>query len=321
MSTLIPRAVEHSRRVPARLLLPLLAALILPDAASAQSPSRVLFLGGGSTSHDPAAMRAVMEPVLERNNMVVDYKTNESVLHADSLRPYHVLFIYNAKKGTGVSGADGTPNLTAAQENALYKWVEDGHVVVGVHSATSSYLANPRWHQLFGAQYTVHGEDLAKINIVKPTHACMQGVSAPTGWDEGREHRFLKTDTILMATSNSNGNPWTWIRPQGKGWVYYTSSGHDTRVWSDTKFQNQLVKAVAWGASFSVPSSSLPRTGRDPGDYAELLHAQARFLTRQSRSTLRVTDARGRNLPAGPGLKGPATGIYFPGLLPGLSPK
>ena len=272
----------------------LLAMLVAADAEAAQTPIRVLLLGGGTTSHDPAGFRAVIEPVLEKDNLAaVEYRTNESVLDADSLKNFDLLLLYSAKKGTGVTGADGSPNLTTAQENALYKWVEDGHAMVAVHCASSCYLANPRLHQLIGAEYTVHGEDLDHVNIVKPAHPAMKGVSVPTGWDEGREHNFLKTDTVLLATNNSKGNPWTWIRPQGKGWVYYTSSGHDTRVWSDVNFQNQLARAVVWGDSVTRGSVTVtaPAFAKPRG----LLGIDGTRLRAETsgRYQLRILDVRG----------------------------
>lgn len=250
--------------------------------ARAQAPIRVLFLGGGTTSHDPAAMRDAMVPVLERSGMQVAYRANESVLHADSLARFDAMFVYNAKKG---SRTDGTPDLTKAQEDALYAWVEAGHGVVAAHGATSSYLENPRWAELLGASYTEHGDDLAAIAIVEPGHPSQAGVKPPTAWDEGRLHRLLKQDLTILATANAGKTPWTWVRPQGKGWVYYTCSGHDNRVWSDPEYQKQLVQALLWayaatrGPTALRPAGSGPAiTGEEPG-----------------------ADALGRRLPAGPG--------------------
>lgn len=260
--------------------LTLLVALTCAADSKAQSPIRVLFLGGGSTSHDPAAMRAVMEPVLETAGMQVDYRANESVLHADSLARFDVLFAYNAKKG---SKTDNTPDLTKAQEDALYAWVEAGHGMVAVHSASSSYLENPRWAALIGASYTEHGNDLAYITLSQPAHASLAGVSPPTGWDEGRVHTLLKQDLTIVATANAEKTPWTWVRPQGKGWVYYTSSGHDTRVWSDVKFQGQLVQAVKWADAASRPSTALSRDGK--------------VRPAGMRQSGRESDALGRDLP------------------------
>jgi type 1 glutamine amidotransferase len=267
--------------------------------ASAADPVRVVFLGGGSTSHNPDSMRAVMIPVFEKAGMRVEYHTNESVLNADSLSRFEAMFVYNAKKG---SKADNTPDLTPAQEDALYAWVEAGHAFVAAHSASSSYLGNPRWAQLIGAAYTQHGNDFKYVSIAKPEHGAMQGVKPPTGWDEGRLHDFLKQDLTVLETLNDEKTPWTWVRPQGKGWVYYTSSGHDIRTWSDTAYQGQLVQAIRWAASASHPTglesaarpSPAARTpGMPPGPSLFGSHAGAPRDARGRRVNLHVTLGRG----------------------------
>ncbi|MFL2910320.1 MAG: hypothetical protein ACJZ70_07255 [Limisphaerales bacterium] len=44
--------------------------------------------------------------------------------------------------------------------------------------------------------------------------------------------------TVLMVREAMKGDPhtepepWTWIRTQGRGRVFYTASGHDQRVWN-----------------------------------------------------------------------------------------
>ena len=262
-------------------------------SASAADPIRVVFLGGGGSSHNPDSMRTVLIPAFAKAGMQVEYHTNESVLHPDSLARFDAMFVYNAKKG---SKTDGTPDLTKAQEDALYAWVEAGHPFVAAHSASSSYLQNPRWAQLIGAEYTTHGADFKYVTISKPNHAAMQGVKAPTGWDEGRLHSFVKQDTVILATLNDEKTPWTWVRPQGKGWVYYTSSGHDNRTWSDAGYQGQLVQAIRWGVAASGAVSLAP-----PGAKASF-HARVRaFPGRGGARDLRGRKAGPRNIPSVPG--------------------
>lgn len=235
-----------------------------------QPKPRVLWLGGGPVaSHNPGAMREMLQPVFENAGLQVDYKTEESVLNPDSLGRYDVMYIYNSKKGMAV---DGSPDLTRAQEDALYAWVREGHAVIAVHSANSSYLGNPRYLQLFGAAFSGHGDKEAYkyITVVNPAHPAMQGVEPPPTagnvayWDEGRVGRFSATDTIMLATARADGKPqpWTWVRPEGKGWVYYTSSGHDERCWKDHNFQQQLIQALKWGASLRTPTTRLPGARR-----------------------------------------------------------
>lgn len=292
-----------------------LAFVCAPTLAPAQAKPKVLFLGGGATSHDPGAFRAALVPVFEKAGLAVEYRTNESVLQADSLGRYDVMLVYNAKKG---SKTDGSPDLTSAQEDALYKWIRDGHALIGVHGANSSYLGNPRYLDLFGGSYTVHGDIQAYkfITIAAPAHPAMKGLQPPPAagnteyWDEGREAKFTKTDTVMLARAKADGKdqPWTWVRPEGKGWVYYTSSGHDIRVWNDANFQKQIVQALAWGAGLN-PTVALQGGLRGPGS----AYAPGRAVFSAGWSSLRFFDITGATVHAeqGAGRGGMAPGAYL----------
>ena len=55
--------------------------------------------------------------------------------------------------------------------------------------------------------------------------------------------RHGKDRTILQ---HREGEPWTWVRTQGKGRVFYTASGHDHRVWDLPQFHDLLKRAIYW---------------------------------------------------------------------------
>ena len=66
----------------------------------------------------------------------------------------------------------------------------------------------------------------------------MAGVKEFEAWDETYKHRNhnKKDRQVLMvhevAEKGDNitePEPWTWVRAQGKGRVFYTASGHDER--------------------------------------------------------------------------------------------
>ena len=53
--------------------------------------------------------------------------------------------------------------------------------------------------------------------------------------------------TVLMERAGRQGRePWTWVRTQGKGRVFYTAYGHDQRTWSNPEFQTLVEKAIVW---------------------------------------------------------------------------
>jgi type 1 glutamine amidotransferase len=235
-------------------------------SAWAQTPTRVLMLGGSDNSpaHIPTALRDTLAPVLAANNMTLAYRDTQTVLHADSLRQYDVLLLYTADRGTGTAGGS---NLTTAQEDALLAWLNAGHVAVAFHGSTNTYLNNPRWLQLLGGRFLDHSpaNNSGTETFTRPAHPALTGTAvlptsaAATGgqpyWDEGRRHQNFASDTVILATANLGTGgivPWIWVRPQGSGWVYYNASGHDGQVWRRPEFKGQVVQALRWGASIPV---------------------------------------------------------------------
>ena len=198
-------------------------------------------------------MRDVLVPVLERSGMRVDYRTDEAVLHADSLSRFDAMFIYNAKKG---SKADGTPDLTLAQENALYAWVEAGHGVwrpwcdqqlpgESPLGGTARRLLHRAWQRSRRHHHRPAGASLPGRRQAAHSVGRRAGASTP------------QAGLTVLSTANTENTPWTWVRPQGRGWVYYTSSGHDERVWKDLDYQKQLTQALLWTYAASRTTTSL----------------------------------------------------------------
>jgi hypothetical protein len=49
----------------------------------------------------------------------------------------------------------------------------------------------------------------------------------------------------------------SWCRTEGKGKVFYTSFGHDEKVWKDEKFQKHLFGGLKW-ATGELPGDATP---------------------------------------------------------------
>ena len=234
----------------------------------AQTPIRVLFLGGtdGQPAHDPKALWDTLSPVLTANGMIASYRDTQTVLNKDSLKQYDVVFAYTADHGKGTAGGS---DLTTAQEDAIIGWVDSGHVLVAFHGSTNTYLNNTRWTNLLGAVFLDHGNGASDnggtITFKQPLHASLVGTtplpaSATSSggqpyWDEGRRHKNFVTDTLVIARSRMNttdtNTPWIWVRPQGRGWVYYNSSGHDGQTWKRPEWKGQVIQALKWGFNIS----------------------------------------------------------------------
>ena len=56
----------------------------------------------------------------------------------------------------------------------------------------------------------------------------------------------------------------SWCRTEGKGKVFYTSFGHDNKVWKDEKFQKHLFGGLKW-ATGELPGDATP-SAKVPSD-------------------------------------------------------
>jgi putative membrane-bound dehydrogenase-like protein len=56
----------------------------------------------------------------------------------------------------------------------------------------------------------------------------------------------------MERVDGANREPWTWVREQGKGRVFYTASGHDERTWANPEFKKMLRNAIVWAVGDSV---------------------------------------------------------------------
>ena len=77
----------------------------------------------------------------------------------------------------------------------------------------------------------------------------MKGCDSFSSWDETYVHfkHNTKDRTVLeVRTDGDLKEPWTWVRTQGKGRVFYTAWGHDQRTWSHPGFQTLLERGTRW---------------------------------------------------------------------------
>ena len=86
------------------------------------------------------------------------------------------------------------------------------------------------------------------------------------GWDETYFHHRHnpKNRTVLMVRDPLPGDPhdepepWTWVRTEGKGRVFYTPSGHDERVWNHSSFHQLLKQGILWAVGDKARNDTNP---------------------------------------------------------------
>jgi putative membrane-bound dehydrogenase-like protein len=219
------------------------------DVTAAQQPARtgpagtplkVLFLGQDEERpHNPAAMYPLLAAPLARKGIQLTYvATPAEALTPDTLQYYDALMIYG-----------NHTSITPAEEQALVDFVEGGKGLVAIHSASAEFTNSDKYIALIGGEFQRHGTGEFTAGIVQPNHPVMQGVTPFNTWDETYVHTKHNpvNRTVLMERVDASGRePWTWVRTQGKGRVFYTAYGHDERTWSQPEFTQLIENAVSW---------------------------------------------------------------------------
>jgi type 1 glutamine amidotransferase len=228
----------------------------------AAAPIKVLFLGDKG-HHNPAALHKVLAPAFAAQGIQLDYSEKPSDLDAPVLSGYAALALYN-----------NIDTLSAARITSLFDFVNGGKGILVIHCGIVMALLNPRLDTLYGGRFVRHDTGVFRPRIIDAAHAAMQGVETFSAWDETYEHRFVGAKTVLMerAVAGGKAEPWTWVRNQGKGRVYYTASGHDARVWNMAAYQKQLIVGLYWTMGKdpvslrSGPSRAAVGSATPPGD-------------------------------------------------------
>ncbi len=238
-------------------------------------PIKVLFLGDKG-HHQPAERFRQLQPVLAKRGIDLTYTDKVEALDPKVLDAYDGLIIYA-----------NTTKISPEQEKALLDFVESGKGFIPLHCASYCFLNSPRYIELVGAQFQRHGTGTFRTTIAEPIHPVMKGFGGFESWDETYVHtkHNPKDRTVLEYRVEGNTKePWTWVRTQGKGRVFYTAWGHDQRTWSNPGFQNLIERGVRWATGndpstasdfraelpFPVPEMTPQRTDVKPFEYIDV---------------------------------------------------
>lgn len=198
---------------------------------------KVLFLGDNG-HHRPAERLAELIGPLAERGIDVAYTDDLDDLNPSNLDRHDALVIY----------ANHT-EIAPEQEAALLGYVEGGKGLVVLHCGSYCFLNSPAYVNLVGGQFQSHETGTFTAQIVDADHPAMAGVTEFEAWDETYVHTRLTDDrTVLMVRETADGQaePWTWVRTQGDGRVFYTASGHDERVFTNPGYHELVAQGIRW---------------------------------------------------------------------------
>ena len=215
-----------------------------PAAAEARHVE-ILFLGAplaNGPGHDPIERYRILKKALGVDGINLTYSENLADLRRDVLDRYDGVMLYGNWK-------QNEP-MDSAQEKALLGYVEDGGAFLPIHCASACFGGSEAFVKLVGGRFKTHETGVFKTTIVAPDHPIMRGFSGFETWDETYVHDHLTADRSVLQLRDQE--PWTWVRSQGKGKVFYTAYGHDERCWNQPAFQDLLRRAILWSVGPEV---------------------------------------------------------------------
>ncbi|MCP5539824.1 MAG: ThuA domain-containing protein [Akkermansiaceae bacterium] len=209
-------------------------------------PIRVLFLGHESEHHNSGAFAPMLMQALGRDAIWFDYVTTPEAAFGDAnyLDHYDAVLLY-ANHG----------EITPEQWQHLKGFVENGGAFIPVHCASWCFGNEPEFDQLVGGRFDHHKTAVFRVKTVAPDHGAIRDVPGFEAWDETYVHKNHHPEgrTVLQVREPTGAEdnitepePWTWVREQGRGRVFYTASGHDERVWSLPEFHELLKRGILW---------------------------------------------------------------------------
>ncbi len=193
----------------------------------------VLFLGSRNGSHRPLERFRTIRRAHGVKGINYTYANEPTALTKENLAKYDALMIY------------GNHNvITKDQETALLDYSSGGGACVFLHSACGCFRNSEPYIKLVGAQFKSHGKGVFRTKIVEPDHPVMKGFPGFECWDETYVHKKHNEDRVVL--QKREDEPWTWVRTNGKGRVFYTASGHDDRCWSLAEYQDLVYRGLMW---------------------------------------------------------------------------
>ena len=226
---------------------------------------RVLLFGGGGC-HDFRACCPVLKRYLRSvETFDVDYVAGDlDVFTAERLAPYDLVVVYH-------TGGE----LTVEQKRGLVEGVASGKGFVGVHAAADSFKSSPEYLAMVGGVFRRHPcQRTYIVSLADAKHPVTRDLQGYTikHWEQWPVYEFPVQDeqylldydprVHVLATTVFRGNAWpvSWVKPWGKGKVFYLALGHHVEACRNRFFRDLFLGGSRWAASRrAIPVRRDPR--------------------------------------------------------------
>lgn len=224
----------------------------------------------------------------------VDFSQNYDDLRPENLKKYDVLVLNST---TGLKTKEN-----AFLEPAFVGFVENGGGLLAIHAGADCWNDAPGAANVVGGLFAGHpwgagGTWAFKVeDVTSPLTQCFTEKKFHQGEEiyqhkspplhRAKLHVLVSLDMDDPVTNGVKGKirpeendyPVSWVRPYGKGRVFYTSFGHDTRAWTTERTLRHIFAGLAFAAGDLQADTTQPgvdlealKKMDDPVRIAELL--------------------------------------------------
>ncbi|MPZ21021.1 MAG: dehydrogenase [Luteitalea sp.] len=194
-------------------------------------------------------------PLARRGIQLTHVATLEEALTPAKVTHYDALMVYGEQ-----------PALTPEQEKVLLDFVEGGKGLLAVHSAAPTTSTSKAYVDLVGSDIqSAGGGDAgsadagsATLEIVEPSHPILQDVKPFPASGEASpstQQRPADRTALIERVAGERREPWTWVRTQGQGRIFYSAPGQDESTWNDPSFQKLFEQGIVWAVDEATRQS------------------------------------------------------------------
>ena len=263
----------------------MLASLPDKAPAKPQRPRKVLVLShaaGYVHSNIPLAAKTIEEMGRKTGAWTATNTWDAAAITADNLKQYDLVFLNNTTGCFLDDPADAA--ATAARKAALLEFVRGGKGLAGIHAASDSYHGSscaqpmasageplwPEFNRMIGGYFKFHWNNPQLITVkiddpASPLTAMFKGqdfdihdetyVLANDSFSRANVHVLTSVNYAKMSDADKakerNPRPdhdyaLSWIRPEGKGRVFYEAHGHDESIYAIRPMLEHLLAGLQY---------------------------------------------------------------------------
>jgi type 1 glutamine amidotransferase len=145
-------------------------------------------------------------------------------------------------------------DLSHSQEINLLEFISSGKGFIGLHGASASFKAHPKYFEMLGGKFIGHKKiGSFNIKIIDKNHPITKDFADFSFDDEPYRHDFSMGGRIhILAEADYNDKedpnlePIIWVKNFGQGKVFFCALGHRTRSLKSVIFRTIIKRAAKW---------------------------------------------------------------------------